>query len=82
MARRNPQVMSSELLGFPPDARLLIVNADDLGMYPGVNMATMRSIEEGLASSCSLMAPCPSAPNALELLRHSGKDRTFSSGFT
>ena len=61
--------MSSQLLGFPPDARLLIVNADDLGMYRGINMATMRSIEEGLASSCSLMSPCPSSPHAMELLR-------------
>ncbi|MEZ0076112.1 putative glycoside hydrolase/deacetylase ChbG (UPF0249 family) [Planotetraspora sp. GP83] len=60
---------SSELLGFPPDARVLIVNNDDFGMYHAINMAVVHSIEEGIASSCSLMAPCPWAPHAMNLLR-------------
>lgn len=60
---------SSELLGFAPDARVLIVNCDDFGMYPAVNTAVVRSIREGIASSCSLMVPCPAAPHAMELLR-------------
>src|SRR5256885_10293457 len=38
-------------------------------MYPAVNAAVIRSIEEGIASSCSLMAPCPAAPHAMDLLR-------------
>ncbi|MYY13849.1 ChbG/HpnK family deacetylase [Streptomyces sp. SID4919] len=59
---------SSELLGYPPDARLLIVNCDDFGMYPAINTAVIESIEEGIASSCSLMVPCPGAPQAMELL--------------
>ncbi|WP_433343569.1 polysaccharide deacetylase family protein [Micromonospora sp. CA-111912] len=60
---------SSELLGFPPDARLLIVNLDDFGMYHAVNAAVVRSIEEGIGSSCSLMVPCPWAVHAMRLLR-------------
>jgi predicted glycoside hydrolase/deacetylase ChbG (UPF0249 family) len=60
---------SSELLGLPRDARVLIVNADDFGMYHAVNTAVIRSIEEGIASSCSLMAPCPAASHAMDLLR-------------
>ena len=60
---------SNELLGLPGDARVLIINADDFGMYPAVNTAVIRSIEEGIASSCSLMAPCPAAPHAMDLLR-------------
>ena len=60
---------SNELLGLPRDARVLIINADDFGMYPAVNTAVIRSIEEGIASSCSLMAPCPAAPHAMDLLR-------------
>lgn len=60
--------LSSELLGYPPDARLLIVNCDDFGMYPAVNAAVIESIEEGVASSCSLMVPCPGAPQAIRLL--------------
>lgn len=62
------QARSSELLGFGPDARVLIINADDFGMYPAVNAAVIRSVEEGIASSCSLMPPCPAAPHAMSLL--------------
>jgi hypothetical protein len=53
-----PSVRSSELLGYPPDARVLIVNADDLGMSHAINAAVIESIENGIASSCSLMVPC------------------------
>lgn len=56
-------------LGLPADARVLIVNADDFGMYPAVNAGVVRSIEDGIASSCSVMAPCPAAQDALQLLR-------------
>jgi len=55
-------------LGFSPDARVLIVNADDFGMYHAINAAIVRSIEEGIASSCSLMVPCPWALHAMHLL--------------
>ncbi|WP_086705995.1 polysaccharide deacetylase family protein [Streptomyces antimycoticus] len=64
----TPAQRSSELLGYPPDARLLIVNCDDFGMYPAINAAVIESIEEGIASSCSLMVPCPAAAQAMELL--------------
>ncbi|QXE33735.1 polysaccharide deacetylase family protein [Streptomyces sp. GMY02] len=64
----TPAEQSSELLGYPPDARLLIVNCDDFGMYPAINAAVIESIEEGIASSCSLMVPCPAASQAMELL--------------
>ncbi|MGP3964110.1 polysaccharide deacetylase family protein [Nonomuraea sp. 3N208] len=64
-----PAPSSSELLGFPPDARLLIVNNDDFGMYRDVNEAVVRSIEDGIAASCSLMTPCPAAGHAMDLLR-------------
>ncbi|HEY3957771.1 MAG TPA: ChbG/HpnK family deacetylase [Streptosporangiaceae bacterium] len=58
-AAAAPSVRPGELLGFPPDARVLIINLDDFGMYHAVNAAVIRSIEEGIASSCSLMVPCP-----------------------
>ena len=63
------QAGSVELLGFAPGARVLIINADDFGMYHAVNAAVIRSIEEGIAGSCSLMAPCPAARDAMSLLR-------------
>jgi predicted glycoside hydrolase/deacetylase ChbG (UPF0249 family) len=60
---------SNELLGFPPDARLLIVNCDDFGMHQAINAAVVASIEEGIAVSCSLMPVCPGAADAIRLLR-------------
>lgn len=62
-------MLSSELLGLPPDARVLIVNADDLGMNPAVNAGVIAAVEEGIATSCSLMVPCPGAEQAMRLLR-------------
>jgi chitin disaccharide deacetylase len=61
--------LSSELLGYRPDARVLIVNCEDFGMHEAVNAAVVESIENGIASSCSLMVPCPAAANAMRLLR-------------
>jgi predicted glycoside hydrolase/deacetylase ChbG (UPF0249 family) len=61
--------LSSELLGFAADARVLIVNCDDFGMHDAVNTAVVESIEQGIASSCSLIVPCPAAASALRLLR-------------
>ena len=60
--------LSSELLGFKPDARVLIVNCDDLGMHDAINAAVVESMENGIASSCSLMVPCPAATTAMEIL--------------
>jgi chitin disaccharide deacetylase len=48
---------------------VLIVNCDDFGMHDAVNAAVVESIENGIASSCSLMVPCHAAANAIRLLR-------------
>jgi predicted glycoside hydrolase/deacetylase ChbG (UPF0249 family) len=61
--------MDSELLGFGPDDRVLILNCDDLGMHEAVNVAIFDAIENGVATSCSLMTPCPAAAHAIMLLR-------------
>jgi chitin disaccharide deacetylase len=57
------------LLGYPTDARLLLVNADDFGMCHAVNEAIIRSLEEGIVGSCSVMVPCPWALHALAWLQ-------------
>ena len=61
--------MDSELVGFASDARVLILNCDDLGMHEAVNAGVFDAIENGVATSCSLMAPCPAAADAIALLR-------------
>jgi chitin disaccharide deacetylase len=54
---------------FEADARSLILNCDDLGMYRGVNLGIVEAITTGVATTCSLMTPCPAASHAIELLR-------------
>lgn len=58
----------ADLLGLPADARLLIINCDDFGMYHAINAAVIESIQNGIATSCSLMVPCPWAHHAMHLL--------------
>lgn len=60
---------TNRLLGHPVDARLLIINADDFGMCHAINEATIHTLKEGVVSSTSLMAPCPWAPHAMQLLK-------------
>ncbi len=56
------------MLGYPDDARLLIINADDFGMCHSVNDAIFRAFEKGLLHSTTLMVPCPWAPHAMHFL--------------
>jgi predicted glycoside hydrolase/deacetylase ChbG (UPF0249 family) len=61
--------VDSELLGFAPDARVLILNCDDLGLHDAVNAGIADSIENGLATSCSLISPGPASVEAMRMLR-------------
>jgi predicted glycoside hydrolase/deacetylase ChbG (UPF0249 family) len=49
----------AERLGYAADARLLIVNCDDLGSSHAANVAIEESIRRGFATSATLMVPCP-----------------------
>lgn len=59
---------SNVLLGYPPDARLLIINADDFGMCHAVNTAIIDALHHGVVRSTTLMAPCPWAGHAAAFL--------------
>ena len=55
-------------LGHGPEARLLIVHVDDLGMCQAANTATFAALERGVATSTSLLVPCPWAFDAARYL--------------
>ena len=58
---------AAERLGYPRDARLLIVNGDDIGMCHAANVATVEGLRDGILTSSSLMVPCPWAIEAVEM---------------
>ena len=49
----------AERLGYTPDAKILIVNCDDLGSSRSANVAVYDALRNGVATSASLMVPCP-----------------------
>jgi len=49
----------AEQLGYAPDAKLLIVHADDIGLAQSVNAATGQAFASGGITSGSIMVPCP-----------------------
>jgi predicted glycoside hydrolase/deacetylase ChbG (UPF0249 family) len=59
---------TNQLLGYPADARLLIINADDFGMCQSVNEAILGTLKEGIVRSTTLMVPCPWALHAMYFL--------------
>ena len=54
----------AERLGYAEDAKLLILNCDDLGFCHAANVGVYQALRDGLATSASLMVPCPWARGA------------------
>ena len=65
---QEPRSQTNRLLGYPDDARLLIINADDFGRSHASNEATFCALKDGVVSSTALMVPCPWALHAMQLL--------------
>ena len=65
-------VSIAEKLGHPPETRLIIVNCDDLGSCHAANVGVYEALRDGVATSASLMVPCPWARDAAA--RYRGED--------
>ena len=57
----------AERLGYAATDRILIVNCDDLGVSRVANRATLDAMTRGIATSATLMVPCPWAWEAARL---------------
>lgn len=61
-----------ERLGYASGTRLVIVNADDLGLCHAANVGVYDCLHTGLVTSATLMVPCPWARDAAA--RYRGED--------
>jgi predicted glycoside hydrolase/deacetylase ChbG (UPF0249 family) len=50
---------TAERLGYPADAKLLIIHADDLAVAHSVDAASFDALDKNAVTSASVMVPCP-----------------------
>jgi hypothetical protein len=62
----------AERLGHDADTRLVIINCDDLGSSHAANLGVYEALRRGVATSATLMVPCPWAREAAA--RYRGED--------
>ena len=62
----------AEALHYNPDATVLIVACDDLGLSHATNVGVYEALRSGMASTAGLMVPCPWAREAAA--RYRGED--------
>jgi predicted glycoside hydrolase/deacetylase ChbG (UPF0249 family) len=56
-------------LGYPKGAKVVILHVDDAGMSFDSNEGTIAAMTKGVATSCSVMMPCPWVPAFIHYLQ-------------
>ena len=59
----------AERLGWPPNAVVVILHVDDVGMSHSSNLGAIETVEKGVATSWSVMMPCPWVPEIAKYLK-------------
>lgn len=65
----SQDVTYAEKLGFPKEAKVLILHIDDIGMSWDSNQGAIQAMEKGVANSLSIMMPCPWVPGFIHYLK-------------
>ncbi len=63
----------AEKLGYPKGAKVLILHVDDVGMSYDSNEGAIEAMTKGVATSCSVMMPCPWVPAFVHYLKQNPK---------
>jgi len=75
ISAQTPERTYAEKLGYPKGAKVLILHVDDVGMSFDSNEGTINAITKGVATSCSVMMPCPWVPAFVHYMKeHPGID--------
>ena len=65
----SQEITYAEKLGFPKGSRVLILHVDDVGMSWDSNQGAIQAIEKGVATSLSIMMPCPWVPGFVHYMK-------------
>jgi predicted glycoside hydrolase/deacetylase ChbG (UPF0249 family) len=68
-AASSEQPTYAERLGWPHGSRVVIFHVDDAGMSYDSNIGAIRALEQGVATSTSVMMPCPWVPHFAEYVK-------------
>jgi len=68
MAQKTDSTYAQKL-GYPKNAKLLILHVDDVGMSFDSNEGAINAMVDGVANSCSVMMPCAWVPAFVHYLR-------------
>jgi hypothetical protein len=60
----------AEKLGYAADARLLVVQAEDLGMAHSIDKASFEALEKGWVTTAGILVPGPWFPEVLRWSRN------------
>jgi chitin disaccharide deacetylase len=63
----------AERLGYPKGARVAVMHVDDVGMSYDSNIGAIETMTKGVATSCSIMMPCPWVPGFFHFLKEHPK---------
>lgn len=59
----------AEKLGYPKNAKIIILHIDDMGMSYDSNIGGIEAMTKGVANSCSVMMPCPWVPGFVHAMK-------------